>query len=121
MDKLTDVGEQSTDIEDEEVWARRDLGARVMKLREERGWSRGELAVKLGISSSRLGNWERGENSPPLKKLADLKRVLRVSLDELITGKAVEVAPGEELLSGGGRAEALHHLAALGILLERTN
>jgi transcriptional regulator with XRE-family HTH domain len=117
MIKLAEVDEQSADFEDEEVWARRELGARVVRLREERGWSRAEVAARLGVSPGRLGNWERGENAPSLKKLVDLRRVLRVSLDELVAGRA----PGEGLLSGEGKAEALHHLAALGSLLERAN
>lgn len=116
MAQLAEVDEMSADVGEEE-WLRQELGARITKLREERGWSREALAKKLRVSRGRLGNWERGENSPPLEKLVDLRRLLRVSLDELVLGKA----PGEGLLSGEERAKALLHLTALGSLLERTN
>ena len=53
----------------------------------EKGWTRVELAGKLGISRERLAKWELGDNSPPLGMLIRLKRVLAVTLDELVTGE----------------------------------
>jgi transcriptional regulator with XRE-family HTH domain len=63
------------------------LGRRIVALRGEKGWTRVELAERLGISRERLAKWELGDNSPPLGMLIRLKRVLAVTLDELVTGE----------------------------------
>ena len=63
------------------------LGARILQLRKRRWWSQGELAERLGVTRERVGNWERGENAPPLEALIGLAEVLRVSLDDLMRGK----------------------------------
>ena len=64
-----------------------DLGARIVRLRSEKGWNRAVLARKLGVSRDRLSRWERGENAPPLEILVLLGALLEVTLDELVTGK----------------------------------
>jgi transcriptional regulator with XRE-family HTH domain len=64
-----------------------DLGARIARLRSEKGWDRPALARKLGVSRDRLSKWERGENAPPLEILVSLGILLEVTLDELVTGK----------------------------------
>lgn len=64
-----------------------DLGARITRLRSEKGWSRTVLARKLEISRDRLSKWERGENAPPLEILVSLGVLLGVTLDELVTGR----------------------------------
>jgi transcriptional regulator with XRE-family HTH domain len=63
------------------------LGQRVVRLRTEKGWSRVELAQELGVSRERLAKWERGSNAPPLRILVALKRVLGITLEELVTGE----------------------------------
>jgi transcriptional regulator with XRE-family HTH domain len=63
------------------------MGRRIVQLRKRRRWSQGELAKRLGITRERVGNWERGDHAPPLEALAALGEVLRVPLDELVTGK----------------------------------
>lgn len=68
----------------------REMGARVMLLRQGKGWTRGELAQRLEVTRERLGAWERGVNAPPPEGMADLARVLGVSIDELVTGHAPE-------------------------------
>ena len=63
------------------------LGRRITAVRQEKGWSRVELARKLRISRERLAKWEQGDNSPPLGLLVRLSRLLGVTLDELVTGE----------------------------------
>ncbi|MFP5289013.1 MAG: helix-turn-helix domain-containing protein [Thermoanaerobaculia bacterium] len=63
------------------------MGERIVRLREEKGWDRGELARRLGVTRARLKNWERGTNMPPVETLVDLGGALDVSLDELVTGE----------------------------------
>jgi transcriptional regulator with XRE-family HTH domain len=63
------------------------MGERILQLRKRWQWSQGELAERLGVTRERVGNWERGENAPPVEALIALSEVLRVSLDELLRGK----------------------------------
>jgi transcriptional regulator with XRE-family HTH domain len=63
------------------------MGGRILQLRKRRQWSQGELAERLGVTRERVGNWERGENAPPVEALVALGEVLRVSVDELLRGK----------------------------------
>jgi len=63
------------------------VGRRIAAVRRERGWTRVELAGKLGVSRERLANWELGDHAPPLGMLIRLKRVLGVTLDELVAGE----------------------------------
>ena len=63
------------------------MGERILQLRKRWQWSQGELAERLGVTRERVGNWERGENAPPVEALVALGEVLRVSVDELLRGK----------------------------------
>ncbi len=63
------------------------MGERILQLRKRWQWSQGELAERLGVTRERVGNWERGENAPPVEALVALGEVLRVSLDDLLRGK----------------------------------
>jgi transcriptional regulator with XRE-family HTH domain len=67
-----------------------ELGRRIVRLRRTRSWSRGELAKRMRVSRERLGHWERGSHTPPLKALVGLSRELGTSVDELLTGESVE-------------------------------
>ncbi|HEV8578741.1 MAG TPA: helix-turn-helix transcriptional regulator [Thermoanaerobaculia bacterium] len=100
-----------------------EVGRRIVRLREKRGWTRADLARRLGVPRGRLAHWERGENTPPLEVLAALRRELGVSLDELVTGEppaggpapanpAAPAAPADGLC-GNRKDEALRHLCAL--------
>lgn len=61
-----------------------EIGKRIREYREERGMSQKELADKIGVSNSRVSNWEQGINRPDADILADLCRVLKVSPSELL-------------------------------------
>ncbi len=65
----------------------REFGKRLVRLRERRMWSRGELARELGVPRGRLAKWEYGANEPPLCMLAPLAKTLGVTLEELVTGE----------------------------------
>ena len=110
---MHDTGHASESAHGEEGALVLALGRRIVRLREAKGWSRTELAARLGVSRERLGNWERGRHAPPLGAQLALSRTLGISLDELVTGEA---AAGRER-GPEVRAKAERHLAALRRLL----
>ena len=60
------------------------FGEKLQKLRQKTGMSQDALADKLGVSNSRVSNWEQGINRPDADKLADICRVLAVSPSDLL-------------------------------------
>ena len=54
-----------------------EIGARIRKYREMSGFSQKELAQKIGVSNSRVSNWEQGLNRPD----ADILAAICVALD----------------------------------------
>lgn len=65
---------------------RGDLGRRIVRRREELGWSQAELARRLRVPRSRLSRWEHGAHAPSLTALRTLSGVLGITADELLTG-----------------------------------
>jgi transcriptional regulator with XRE-family HTH domain len=111
--------EESTNTEDSLREEERDLvaamGRRIARLRQARGWSRPELAARLGVSRGRLGHWERGWHAaPPLGIQIALSRELGIPLSELVTGEG----PVGQEWGRTVRAEAERHLEALRRLLD---
>jgi transcriptional regulator with XRE-family HTH domain len=78
-----------------------ELGSRICELRSARGWSRAELASRLGLSKDRVAKWEQGVHGPHVPQLLTLGQVLRVSYDELLTGCPRPTS--EDRSSSGGR------------------
>ncbi len=66
------------------------VGDRIKQRRLELTWTQDQLAQKAGISKSFLSDLENGKRSVSADNLLDIARVLGVSLDYLMTGKAVE-------------------------------
>jgi len=64
------------------------LGRRVRRLREQRGFSQAELALRAQISTQYLGEIERGRRDPSLSVAARLATSLDSSLDFLALGEA---------------------------------
>lgn len=85
----------------------RELGARIARLRGEKGWTQPDLARRLEVSRERLSKWERGKHEPPLDMVIALCDALEVSIDELVTGSpALEVAESVETLQEAARVVA---------------
>ncbi len=68
-----------------------DFSKRLLKLRKSRGLSQIELAQKVQISSSTLGNYENDMGIPSLSVAESLANVLNVSLDYLACGEKANV------------------------------
>ena len=56
---------------------RSEIGSRIRKYREENNLSQKQLAEKIGVSNSRVSNWEQGLNRPD----ADILAAICVALD----------------------------------------
>ena len=61
-----------------------EIGARIRKYRELKKISQKELAAEIGVSSSRVSNWEQGINRPDVDFLASICQALDVSPSELL-------------------------------------
>lgn len=60
------------------------LGKRIRERREARGLKQADIANALQISAQAVSKWERGENAPDIALLADISRLLGVSVDWLL-------------------------------------
>ena len=66
--------------------AQLQLGERVRRLREARGWSQESFAHEGGLGRSFAGAIERGEKDVRLSTLLKVARTLGVSLSQLLKG-----------------------------------
>ena len=63
---------------------RYEIGPRIRKYREAQNLSQKELAKLIGVSNSRISNWEQGINRPDVNILASICKALKVSPSELL-------------------------------------
>ncbi len=59
----------------------------IRQLREERGWSQGELAWRIGVEQGTVSTWEHGRR-PHLRYLLRLAHLFGVSVKELVAAQA---------------------------------
>lgn len=60
------------------------LGRRLKHLRERTPYSQGDLADVVGVSRNCYINWEAGRRCPDALALADLRRALGVSAEDIL-------------------------------------
>ena len=60
------------------------IGARIRQARENANMTQTELAKKIGISNSRLSNWEKGLNRPDVDVVASICKALSISANSLL-------------------------------------
>lgn len=56
-----------------------EIGNRIRKYREEAKLSQTQLATQIGVTNSRVSNWEQGLNRPDADMLAEICKALNVS------------------------------------------
>ena len=64
----------------------------IRQLREERGWSQLDVAVRVRVSASAVHKWERGQVVPRPQYQQRLAALFEISVEELAFGSA-EQAP----------------------------
>lgn len=69
-----------------------EIGSRIRKYREDRKLNQKQLAKMIGVSNSRVSNWEQGLNRPDADIIADICRALQVSPSDLLD---VRLSPDE--------------------------
>lgn len=61
-----------------------NIGGRIIQLRKQLDLSQEELAKKVGVSRTIIGNYERNANTPSIEVLIKIAKVFNVSVDYLI-------------------------------------
>ena len=72
------------------------LGSRIARRRKELGMTQRDLAERLHVTDRAVSRWERGIGSPDISLLEPLAAALKMSIDELMTGKTVEDSPSTQ-------------------------
>ena len=83
------------------------LGQRIKRVREQRGWSQGALAMRSKVSQSMVSMAESDDREPRTSTFVAIARALDVSLDWLATGEMrtpEELQPDEQALIEAWRA-----------------
>jgi transcriptional regulator with XRE-family HTH domain len=92
-----------------------ELVALLKRERLAAGWSQQQLASRLGVGQSVVGNWEAGANRIPVDRLFDLAALFGL---ELVARSRGETSAGEvAVLLSGLRPAELQQLAAVAVLL----
>lgn len=60
------------------------IGLRIHKFREANNMTQKQLADKIGVTGSRVSNWEQGIHRPDVDILANICTALNVSPSELL-------------------------------------
>ncbi|WP_294272053.1 helix-turn-helix transcriptional regulator [uncultured Chryseobacterium sp.] len=63
---------------------KRALGARIIELREQKGWSQSDLARACNKDRQAIEKLENGKVNPTLYTLLELANALGISLPELV-------------------------------------
>lgn len=61
-----------------------EIGARIAKYRKAKNLSQRELSKLIGVSNTRISNWEQGIHRPDVDILSDICNALDVSPSELL-------------------------------------
>ncbi|HVT16656.1 MAG TPA: helix-turn-helix transcriptional regulator [Thermoanaerobaculia bacterium] len=75
------------------------IGSRILVLRERELLTQRELGGRLGFTSQRLSNLERGKVTPRLAEVIALGEALGATLDELVHGRVVESAAAPRVVA----------------------
>ncbi|MBI2308770.1 MAG: helix-turn-helix transcriptional regulator [Rhodocyclales bacterium] len=63
------------------------IGLRIKNLREERGYSQGELARRVGVTQPTVSDWENNKTEPTVDNLRLLAVEFDVFFEWLVTGR----------------------------------
>ena len=61
-----------------------DKVEKMKKMRKDLKLTQQQFAVKIGVNSATVSRWERGKQTPPIKKLKEIAAFFACSADDLI-------------------------------------
>lgn len=70
-------------------------GKFIAECRREMGLTQQQLADKLNLSNKTISKWESGAGSPDISNLAEVAKVLGITVDELLNGERKTAEPEE--------------------------
>ncbi|MDD6919773.1 MAG: helix-turn-helix transcriptional regulator [Eubacteriales bacterium] len=71
------------------------LADKILKLREQNGWSQDELAEKLNVSRQSISKWEMGQSVPGLDRILQMSEIFGVTTDYLVKDELEDIVAGE--------------------------
>lgn len=74
------------------VYHKKTVGRRIRKLREEKGWTRSNLAEHLDVSDRYSSSIELGQKGMSINTLLRLAEILEVTTDYILTGVDMQKA-----------------------------
>lgn len=87
---------------------KKNISTNITKYREQAGLSQKELAQQLGITPSRISNWEQGANCPTIDILFEVCKALHVSINDIYG-----VYPDSEMLLSYMEQQHIHKYRSL--------
>ena len=72
-----------------------EMGAKIKSLRSDRGWSRKNLAAKLGVTHQQISKYEKGENRISAPRLAVGIKEFNIKSEEFFDDTVQEVSGDE--------------------------
>ena len=69
-----------------------EFGEQLRRAREEKGMTQQSLAEQLYVTRQAVSRWECGDRYPDLLTTKKLSQILEMSLDDLLSGKEMEVS-----------------------------
>lgn len=74
-------------MDEQEIKIAETFPKTLKELRQNKGWSQGQLAKKVGVDIQRISKYERGVSCPTPDMMVKLATALGVSLDYLLKGE----------------------------------
>lgn len=83
------------------------FGERLERLREGKGYTQKEMAIKLGLHPSSYFKYEKDKSSPKMENLVELADILDCDLRYLIAGDGIDYEAEKQALKEAGAHEFL--------------
>lgn len=74
------------------------IGRFIKQKRKEKGMTQSKLAEKLGVTDRAISKWENGNCMPDSGIIADLCKILNVTINDLFSGEVVDMKDNEKKL-----------------------
>lgn len=68
-----------------------EIGKRIALLRKERGYTQEQISIILNVTPQAVSKWENGNALPDTGLLPRLSKVLKISIDGLLTGSNLSI------------------------------